>query len=117
MKDVVHVDEGWFEMKQVNKTYFLVEGETEPHRAAKSKRYVEKVMFLAAVAGPRFDTTGNSNSHFDGKLGIFPFTTMVPAQCSSHNWPAGTMVMKPMSGTKEVYHEFICNKVIPAIPQ
>jgi hypothetical protein len=69
MMDVVHVDEKWFEMKQVNKTYFLAEGEAEPHRAAKSKRYIEKVVFLAAVARPRFNTT--RNSHFDGKLGIF----------------------------------------------
>jgi hypothetical protein len=70
-------------MKQATKTYFLAEGEAEPHRAAKSKRYIEKIMFLAAVARPRFDTT--QTSHFDEKLGIFPFTTMVPAQRSSQN--------------------------------
>jgi hypothetical protein len=115
MMDVVHVDEKWFDMKQVNKTYFLAPGEPDPYRAAKSKRYIEKVMFLAAVARPRFDTT--RNSHFDGKLGIFPFTTMVPAQRSSRNRPAGTLEMKPMSVTKEVYRDFICNKVIPAIQQ
>jgi hypothetical protein len=85
MMDVVHVDEKWFEMKQATKTYFLANGEAEPHRAAKSKRYIEKIMFLAAVARPRFDTT--QNSHFNGKLGIFPFTTIVastvlqPARC------------------------------------
>jgi hypothetical protein len=115
MMDVVHVDEKWFDMKQVNKTYFLANGEAEPHRAAKSKRYIEKVMFLAAVARPRFDTT--HNEHFDGKLVIFPFATMVPAQRSSRNRPAGTLEMKPMSVTKEVYRDFKCNKVIPAIQQ
>jgi hypothetical protein len=70
-------------------------------------------MFLAAVARPRFDTT--RNSHFDGKLGIYPFTKMEPALRSSRNRPAGTMVMKPLSVTKEVYRDYICNKVIPAI--
>jgi hypothetical protein len=64
------MDEKWFEMKQATKTYFLAEGEAEPHRAAKSKRCIEKIMFLAAVARPRFDAT--RNSHCDGKLGIFP---------------------------------------------
>jgi hypothetical protein len=38
--DVVHVDEKWFEMKQVIKTYFLTEGEEEPQRTAKSKCYI-----------------------------------------------------------------------------
>lgn len=41
---------------------------------------------------------------------------MVEAQRSSRNRPAGTMVMKPLPNiTKEVYREFICEKVIPAI--
>jgi hypothetical protein len=60
MMDVVHVDEKWFDMKQVKKTYFLAPGEPDPYRPAKSKCYIEKVMFLAAVARPRFDTTRNS---------------------------------------------------------
>jgi hypothetical protein len=34
MMDVVHLDEKWFNMKQVNKTYFLAEGEAEPHRTS-----------------------------------------------------------------------------------
>jgi hypothetical protein len=113
MMDDVHVDEKWFNMKQVNKTYFPAEGEAETHQIAKSKHFIYEVMFLAAVARPSFNTTWNS--HFDGKLGIFPFTTMVPAQRSSRNRPAGTMVMKPMAVTKKVYCDFICNKVIPAI--
>jgi hypothetical protein len=70
-------------------------------------------MFSAAVARPRFNTT--RNSYFDGKLSIFPFTTMVPTHGSSCNRPTGTMVIKPMAVTKEVYCDFICSKGILAI--
>jgi hypothetical protein len=103
---VVYVDEKWFNMKQENMTNFLAEEEVEPHRTAKSKCYIKR---------PRFDTT--RNSHFDGMLGIVPVTTMVPAQCSSQNLHASTMVMKPMAVTKEVYCDFICNIIIPAIQE
>jgi hypothetical protein len=113
--DVVHVDEKWFEVTKVKKTYYLAPGEVPPARATKSKRFIEKVMFLCAVARPRHDTT--SNTSFDGKLGIWPFVEMVPAQRSSRNRPAGTLVMKNVVVTKEVYQDFICNKVIPAIAQ
>ncbi|KAG7346706.1 hypothetical protein IV203_005775 [Nitzschia inconspicua] len=114
MMDVVHVDEKWFYMKKVNRTYFLADGEEEPHRTCKSKRFIEKVMFLAAVARPRCDTA--RNCRFDGKIGIWPMTHMIQAQRSSRNRPAGTMVMKPLPNiTKEVYRQFICEKVIPAI--
>ena len=111
--DVVHVDEKWFNMKEVNKTYFLLDGEEEPHRSSKSKRYIGRVMFLCAVARPRWDTTRNQS--FDGKLGIWPFTEMVPAQRSSRNRPAGTLEEKPINVNKDVYRKFICEKVIPAI--
>ena len=115
MMDVIHVDEKWFNMKELNKTYFLLEDEPEPHRTAKSKRFVEKIMFLCAVARPRWDTTRNQS--FDGKLGIWPFVEMVPAQRSSRNRPAGTLEMKSLSVTRDVYRDYICNKVIPAIAQ
>ena len=113
--DVVHVDEKWFDVTKVKKTYYLGPGEAPPTRATKSKRFIEKVMFLCAVARPRHDTT--TNSSFDGKLGIWPFVEMVPAQRSSRNRPAGTLEMKNIVVTKEVYNRFICEKVIPAIQQ
>lgn len=114
MMDVVHVDEKWFFMKEVKKNYYLADGEEEPHRTSKSKRFIQKIMFLCAVARPRWDTTRNSQFH--GKLGIWPFVHMVRAQRSSRNRPAGSMEMKPLpSIDRQVYKDFICNKVIPAI--
>ena len=44
----------------------------EPDRKVKSKRFITKVMFLAAV--------GRSRPGFDGKIGIWPFVEKVAAQ-------------------------------------
>lgn len=110
MLDVVHVDEKWFYLTQTNKKFYLAPGEAEPHRTAKSKRFVPKVMFLCATARPRWDTT--RNVYFDGKIGMWPFTKRVGAQRSSRNRPRGTMVTVPINVTAEVYREFILNKVL-----
>ncbi|GJX13706.1 hypothetical protein Tco_0205464 [Tanacetum coccineum] len=78
MFDVVHIDEKWFYMSRPSKRYYLVPGENEPLRTCKSKKFMTKVMFLAAVARPRFDASGNEV--FSGKIGIYPFTTLEPSK-------------------------------------
>jgi hypothetical protein len=42
-----------------------------------------KVMFLAAVARPRYDPEGECT--FDGKIGMFPFVERVAAKRTSKN--------------------------------
>ncbi|XP_057811296.1 uncharacterized protein LOC131025520 [Salvia miltiorrhiza] len=55
---------------------------------------------------------------FDGKIGIFPFTEMVPAQMKNKNREVGTLEQKPIQSiTKEVIKDFILKKIIPAIKQ
>jgi hypothetical protein len=54
MYDVVHIDEKWFNEDSDRKTYYLLDNEEEPHRARKSKRFIGKTMFIAAVARPRY---------------------------------------------------------------
>ncbi|GAA0153177.1 hypothetical protein LIER_37629 [Lithospermum erythrorhizon] len=46
-----------------------------------------------AMARPRFDDNGNEI--FSGKIGVFPFITILSAQCRSRNREAGTIEMKP----------------------
>ena len=111
--DVVHVDEKWFYLKQVKKSYYLTDAEPDPQINIRNKRYIEKVMFLCAVARPRWDTT--RNQHFDGKIGIWPFVETVPAARTSRNRPAGTPLMKSINVTADRYKEMIMDKVIPAI--
>ncbi|KAF0699580.1 Aste57867_9868 [Aphanomyces stellatus] len=69
MYNYVHVDKKWFLITQVNGKFYVCEDETVALRAVKSKRFITKVMFLAAVARPRHDA--HRNRHFDGKIGIW----------------------------------------------
>ncbi|XP_059654904.1 uncharacterized protein LOC132301684 [Cornus florida] len=90
----------WFYMSKELEKYYLLPEEAEPVRTCKSKRFITKVMFLAAVARPRFDTS--RNEMFLGKIGIYPFTCKAHAKQSSKNHVAGTLKTKPMwSVTKE----------------
>ncbi|KAF0689786.1 Aste57867_18805 [Aphanomyces stellatus] len=107
MYDVVHLDEKWFNADKDRRKVYLVADETPDRRACKSKRYIPKVMLLAAVARPR----GN----FDGKIGMWPFGIRSPAVRTSRNRPAGTMQTTLVSVSTLVYRDSVLNKVIPAI--
>ncbi|KAF0770093.1 hypothetical protein AaE_002626, partial [Aphanomyces astaci] len=113
MMDYVHVDEKWFFATTVKRTYYLAPGEEPPHRTCKSKKFITKVMFLSAVARPRWDSA--KGELFDGKLGTWHFTTKVPAARGSRNRPAGTLVTSPVSVTRSVYKAMLLDHVIPAI--
>ena len=54
---------------------------------------------------------------WDGKLGLWPIGHWAPAQRSSVNRPAGTMVWQDESVTKEVYRRLLLEKVFPAIKE
>ena len=54
--DRVHIDKKWFYITEENQSYYMLPDETPSHRQPKSKRFVTKAIFLAAVAQPRFDT-------------------------------------------------------------
>ncbi|KAL4581255.1 hypothetical protein LXL04_017465 [Taraxacum kok-saghyz] len=114
MFNIIHIDEKWFYISKSSKRYYLVPGEDEPLRTCKSKKFITKVMFLAAVARPRFDAIGNE--FFFGKIGIFPLTTKEPAKRSSKNRVTVTLETKPiLSVTKEITRSWLLNKVLPAI--
>ncbi|ETV67858.1 hypothetical protein H257_15982 [Aphanomyces astaci] len=89
MHDVVHLDEKWFNADKDRRKVYLTKGERIGRRACKSKRFIPKVMFLAAVARPQYDDAGNLI--FDGKIGMWPFVTSTPAIRTSRNRPAGTI--------------------------
>ena len=109
----VHVDEKWFYLSDSCTTFYLAKDEPEPERVGKRKTHMLKVMFLCAVARPRFNEAGVCT--FDGKLGIWPFIRKEPAKRSSRNRPAGTMETKNLNVSKEVYKQFLFEKVYPAI--
>lgn len=58
-KDVIHVEEKWFYKCKMSKLqkYYLLEGENEPNRLVQHKARINKVKLLAAVAGPRWESS------------------------------------------------------------
>ena len=110
MHNVVHIDEKWFYKTKASDRYHLLPDEDEPYRSCKFKRFITKVMFMCAVNRPHFGMDGQAT--YDGKVGIFPFTEVLPAQRKSKNRPRGTMETKPLhSVTKEVMRDCLINKV------
>ena len=96
----VHVDEKWFFISEKELRLYIAPGENVPNRVCQNKDHILKVMFLCAVARPRYDQN-NGECYFDGKLGIFPFVERVPAQRASTNRPRGTMITRTVPVTKD----------------
>lgn len=114
--DTIHIDEKWFFMTKTQRKYYVLPQEEGPHRTCKSKRFITKVMFLAAVARPRWDH--HRKNWFNGKLGIWPFVFQEEAKRNSKNRPKGTLVTKTVDviNTAES-RRMLIEKVIPAIHQ
>ena len=110
MFDRIHIDEKWFYLTKAKRSYYVTNDEETPHRQCKSKRFIPKIMFLAAVARPR--------PGFDGKLGLWPFVEYTEARRSSKNRPRGALVTtpSPIIDRKEI-KKVILEKVLPAIRQ
>lgn len=53
MLDVVHIDEKWFNQDTARRSFYLVNGEEEPAHTRHNTKFIEKTMFLVAVARPR----------------------------------------------------------------
>jgi hypothetical protein len=116
MHNIVHIDEKWFYVTKKSANYYLLENEDEPYRTCKNKNFIGKVMFLVAVARPRFDD--GDKEIFSGKIGVFPLVQKVAAKRSSINRASGTLETKPITSiTKEVSRNFLINKVLPAIKE
>ncbi|KAG3106950.1 hypothetical protein PI124_g10673 [Phytophthora idaei] len=114
MYDTVHVDVKLFYMAQVRRSFYLLPGEHEPERSVRSKRYITKVMMLAAVARPRWVPSGST--FFDGMLGIWAFLLSENQLCVAViTPPAGTMETKEGRVNKETYRAMLIEKLLPAL--
>ena len=67
--------------------------------------FVLQVMFLTAIGKPC------PAAGFDGKIGAWPFTELVPAQRSSKNRPKGAMVLRDVSCDGPAWVDMMANKV------
>lgn len=114
MYNTVHIDEKWFYLKEKSKKFYLVHDEEDPIFSCQSKNYIPKIMFLVAIARPRFDAQGKEI--FSGKIGAFPLITREPARRSSVNRPAGTLETKPIQSiTRNVIKKCVLEQVVPSM--
>lgn len=100
-------------MTKKRATYYLLPEEPCPLRTVQNKNSIGKVMFLTAVARPRYDENGLIT--FDGKLGVWPFVKETQAARSSRNRERGTLETKPIIVNSDVMREYVCGKLVPAI--
>ncbi len=113
--DVVHVDEKMFVITRKRQNYYVTPFEEVPEQAVKNSQHPIQVMFVVAFARPRYCPI--TDTWFSSKIGSWPFVTQVEAKSNSKNRPKGTMETKAITVTKEVYRDYLINKIIPAIRQ
>jgi hypothetical protein len=112
-EDTVFLDEKWFFVDVVRRTYVLAPYEDAPTPTTRHKSHIVKVMLLAAVARPRHDR--GRNRAFDGKLGIWPFVVETVAVRSSKNRPRGAPVVTPTTVDRDAYWSMLLRCLVPAI--
>lgn len=114
MDNIIHIDKKWFYMTRVNNNYYLLPEESTPLRIVHNKNNIRKVMFLMAVAKPRYN---EGVLTFDGKIGTCSFVKEKATLKNSKNRDKGTLELKSVKFTHDVMREFLCEKVIPAIQE
>ena len=94
----VHIDEKWCFIFEEVLCLYITPGEVVPIRRVQNKEHMINLMFLAAVACPRYDPEGKCA--FDGKIGMFPSIERVVAKRTSKNCKKGTIEMKVLPVNK-----------------
>ena len=115
MEDLIHIDEKWFYLTKDGQRFIIAADEEEPYRHVQHKSFLTKIMFLCAVARPRYNT--RRNAWFDRKIGIWPIGKWEPAKQSLKKHAKGTPVWKNQCITRDVYHEYLIKKFLPAVKE
>ena len=115
MEDLIHIDKKWFYLMKDGQRFIIAVDEEEPYRHVQHKSFLMKIMFLCAVARPRYDT--NKNAWFDGKIGIWPIGKWEPAMQSSKKCAKGMPVWKNQCITRDVYCEYLIQKFLPVVKE
>jgi hypothetical protein len=77
----VNLDEKIFYRTRKTHNMYLSNREEAPRRECKHKNHIQQIMFLSAMARPRYDAHGNCT--FDGKIGVWAFVDWVQAKKKS----------------------------------
>ena len=109
----IHVNEKWFYLSKEGRRFYLAYDEERPYITQQSKQSIPKVMFLCALARPRY--VQETQSMFDGKIGIWPIGYEKPAARSSVNRPAGTLEFHSIKIDRDEYRDMMSRQVLLAI--
>ena len=115
MEDLIHIDEKWFYLTKDGQRFIIAVDEEEPYRHVQHKSFLTKIIFLCAVARPRYNT--NKNAWFDRKIGIWPIGKWEPAKRSSKKRAKGTPVWKNQLINRYVYREYLIQKFLLAVKE
>ena len=115
MEDLIHIDKKWFYLTKDGQCFIIVADKEEPYRHVQHKSFLMKIMFLCAVARPRYNM--RKNAWFDGKIGIWPIGRWEPAKRSSKKRAKGMPVWKNQCITWDVYHEYLIQKFLPVVKE
>ena len=113
MEDLIHIDKKWFYLTKDGQRFIIAADKAEPYRHVQHKSFLMKIMFLCAVARPRYNM--NKNAWFDGKIGNWSIRKWEPAKQSLKKCTKGMSVWKNQSITRDVYQEYLIQKLLPAI--
>ena len=81
MLNCIYINKKWFYVMKTNNLFCITLDDIEPFRHCKSKQFITKIMCMAAVIRPRWDS--NRNEMFDGKIGIWLFISSEKAKRNS----------------------------------
>ena len=110
----VHVDEKWFYLVQDHGRYYLTANEAPPPtKTVQHKSHITKVMFLCALARPRYNNT--TRQWFDGLIGIYPVGEFDVYRRRSANHEAGELKWTNISLDREEYQRMMIKLVLPDI--
>ncbi|KAG6945893.1 hypothetical protein JG688_00016321 [Phytophthora aleatoria] len=100
-------------MYKASNAFYLTANDAAPYTSSPKTKYIGKVIFLAAVARPRYDS--RRKRHFYGKIGKWPIVEQTVALRNSVNRPKGTVVTKCVAVSRDAYSKMLIDRVFPAI--
>ena len=60
MRNIIHIDEKWFNTTKKAKRFYMLPEEEDPLRTIHNKNSIPKCMLLCVVCPPRYNAKGNA---------------------------------------------------------
>lgn len=114
MYNEIHIDEKWFFLVRDGLRCIVTQDEPPPKAISVShKSHITKVMFLSALARPRFNHT--TRQEFDGLIGIYPVGEIDMYVRASHGHQPGDLKWCNVNMDRDLYRDMLFNFVLPDV--